>query len=87
MNCFIAAIIAMTKTASPIADVHWAEGLTENQEPLTGYFPRVRAFIKGQPIGKQIAWKINSASTSNGSPHRADPAELPALKRNHAAPT
>jgi hypothetical protein len=67
MNCFMAAIIAMTKTASPIADVHWADGLPENQEPLAGYFPRVKAFIKGQPIGKQIAWKTKSASAPSSS--------------------
>ena len=76
----------MTKTASPIADVHWAEGLSENQEPLAGYFPRVRAFIKGQPIGKQIAWKTKSASTPTSSLKSQIPLNYQSLKLNHAAP-
>ncbi len=76
----------MANTASPIADVHWAEGLSEHQEPLAGYFPSVRAFIKGHPTGKQIAWKAKSASTPNSSLKGQFPLNYQSLKLYHAAP-
>lgn len=64
MNCFKAAIIAITTTASPSADVHSDSGVPENQEPFDGYLPSVMIRMTGQPMGKQIARKITSTSIS-----------------------